>query len=138
MLCRVLLDLWAVRSSALLTLHTGKRETTHTFPWVMGHTRSQLTLGSTGVTGHCYLSSGQTLGSRDSEGYANDPQVKEWMKELQQDFNHQLKEEEKKDLVSGKTEEGEDREKEKNVVDGLADGEKKRKETGSNPQKGVL
>lgn len=137
MLCRVLpraLDLWGVGSPALLTLCTGRRETTPLLPWTLGHTKPQLSLGTTGVTGHCCLSTGQTLSSKDSEGYANDPQVKEWMKELHKDFTYQPKEQ-KESLVSDKTKEGEEGQEEENLTGDRTDEEKKRKETVNNPQK---
>ena len=126
------LDLCWVRSTGILTL-TGRREVIHSLKYPSGHLRSQ--------SGQRYLSSGVMLGCKDSEGYANDPQVKEWLKELQKDFSHQpQKEEEEKDVMNDKTKEGKERIEGKESVEGKDEKviEEGRIQTGRYSQKGVL
>lgn len=62
----------------------------------------------TGVTGQRLFSSGGSQGSRDPGDYSHDPQVKEWLKELQRDFNHQSQGGKKEGggMKEGKEEEG--------------------------------
>ncbi|KAK8373966.1 hypothetical protein O3P69_015664 [Scylla paramamosain] len=131
MLCRVLprtLDLWGIRSPAILTLSTITRGATHSLLWFAGCPKPQ--------SGLRCLSSGHTLGCRDPGDYASDPQVKEWLKELHKDFSHQPQKEE--DLSSGKTKEGKERTKEEDLASDTVEKEKRqeeRREGGISPQK---
>lgn len=122
------LDLLRVRSPALLTLGVGRREVTGNFNKGAGHTNlwgAAVTQGSTGVTGHRLLSSGGSWRSKEPGDHSQDPQVKEWIKELHKDFSHQpaegkgetkeelsvsMKEEKEKDVDAGRLEEREEKE----------------------------
>ncbi|KAG0721446.1 hypothetical protein GWK47_046462 [Chionoecetes opilio] len=120
MLCRALprtLALGGARSPALLSLATARKEAR------VGHRKPQVCPGSARLPSHRCLSSGLCVGCRDPGGYANDPQVKEWMKELQQDFHHQPQE----SSVGVKTEAGKESQEE-DVVDDKTDEGKKRQD----------
>lgn len=136
------LDLLGVRSPALLTHATGRREVTRTLHKVAGHTNpwgpamTQASTRVTGVTGQRFLSAGGSRGSRDPGDYSQDPQVKEWLKELQKDFSHQPEGGKEKEEGAGMKEK-----KEQEVKEGKERGEaadriqESEKETKTSPHK---